>query len=222
MRAELQQCRQNFGAPPRSFRFWDWPYLHMRRMPWMRLHPHDWLATVYRRQRQLRRDGRVVWGVVVQANVRAFEPGPSDWPASVIFSPEPSFDDSVDELITLAHGLYDVKGESVADPQLQEFSRVLADEVDRAPGLQVPLSLTRGRKVYHTAIMVVRKHLPGGCLTNNYFPLVVDPADWKAAMILPSRYWSDGVLQDWDTKLPDDSGVAPAHSLPRYPGRGRG
>ena len=170
----------------------------MRRPRWLWFKPGDWLNTVYRRQRRLRREGRVAWGVLVQANKLLFEPGPWDHPASVIYSPDSSFDDSLPDLGTLAHGLYDVKGEHVADPQLQEFSRVLADELDRAPGLQVPPSLTGGRKVFHTAIMIVRKHLPQGYVTNGYFPLVVDPADWKAAMILPSRYWSAGVLEDWE------------------------
>lgn len=198
MSLALQQCRDLFGPAPRTFGWWRYnAYVKAYRPAWLRVARGDWLNAVYAGQERLWTGGKVVWGALVQANSLLFKPGGADSPASVVYSLDPFFEDHLAALSALAHYLFSIKGERVDEPELQAFSRLLADEMDRSPGLRVPPSLTEGRAAYHTTIMVVRKHLPKGYLKSDYFPLVVDPADRRPAMILPSKYWPSSVYKDW-------------------------
>lgn len=168
------------------------------RPSWMVASPRDWLNEPFRRQKAIWQNGVVVWAALVQANKLLFQHSGPDCPASILISPHPFFEENLEPLMMLASQLYDLKGEDVDDPELAEFSRVLEDELDRAPGLQVPTRFTGGRPVFHTAIQIVRKHLPQRHLKNGYFPVVVDPTDFKSCFVLPAKYWSPAALADWE------------------------
>jgi len=190
----LQQVREKLGPPPRRFGWGEWFYL--------RASPPSWVAgdrffrQFYWRMKDLRRNGAVVWGGLVQANALLFEPGADDHPASVLYSTDAWYETHPDELARLASSLYAVKATHQDDAELQEFSRVLEDELDRAPGLRVPHALTGGRDVYHTSVMVIRKHLPGRLLRGISFPLLVDPQR-HLVQIVPSRYWPEAMVTYW-------------------------
>lgn len=190
----LQQVRQNLGPSPRRFRWRD--ALYLRAFPPLWAWTDPFIRQFYTRQRELRRSGAVVWGALVQANSLLFSPGGDDHPASVLYSTHAWYEVHPEELVELAGSLYDVKATDQDDPQLREFSRVLEDELDRAPGLQVPHSLTAGRDVYHTSVMVIRKHLPGRILRGPCFPLLVDPQR-HLVQIVPSRFWPDALVEEW-------------------------
>ena len=192
----LHQVRQNLGPTPRRFGWGEWFYLRAARPAWVRSDP--FFRQFYRRMSDLRRNGAVVWGALVQANELLFSPGADDCPASVLYSTDAWYETHLDELMELAGSLYDMKATAQADPWLQEFSRVLEDELDRAPGLQVPHSLTGGRNVYHTSVMVIRKHIPGRVLRASSFPMLVDPQR-HLVQIVPSRFWPEALVRYWLT-----------------------
>jgi hypothetical protein len=191
----IAACRAAIGHPPRKLG--DSPHLKFAPPGWMSQFPRDPLWEIYRHQAKLYQRGVVVWGHIVQANNRLFTPGPDDCPASVIYSPDPALDNKPASLERIAQSLFAVKGTGQSDAELAEFSRLLANERDRAMRLAVPKSLCEGVQVYHTGVMVVRKHLPRGYLTGSLFPLLIQPSITPAAIILPSQYWPPELTERW-------------------------
>lgn len=95
---------------------------------WLRASPTDKLHRIYEDQWLLRKYGDVVWGHIIQANKMLFEPGDQNCPADVVYSPDKSYDDHLDELARIARSLFDMKGQTTDDPELQRFADVLHDE----------------------------------------------------------------------------------------------
>jgi hypothetical protein len=196
----LKQCREAFGPPPRRFSLWQWhTYLKAKKPPWLPQYPDDRLHELYRDQRKLFTTGRVVWANIVQANQLLFAPGPDDSPAEAVYSFDPGLesDAAIHILKDLGHRLFALKGTTPPGPRLAEFARAITDERERTPRREIPPDLTRGLRVYHTTVMGVRKHLPGGYLAESFFPLVASP-DLMWTMILPSRYWPKELLELWE------------------------
>jgi hypothetical protein len=192
----LEQCRQKFGPPPRSFSLRERFYLWMAPPDWM-IGKRDELWRVYRSRKQLVRDGQVVWAALIQANFQLFSPGSSNCPAAVVYSTDPSFDSEPYALEEIARSLFRLKGTAPEDPALQKFAHDLTDERVRSMKLALPHSLTQGRDVFYTCIMVHRPHLPDRYLAAGLLPLVVQPELTEATLILPSRFWSDELLALW-------------------------
>ena len=163
----------------------------------VRKRPTDALWEVYRQQDWVFCHGMVVWGHVVQANKLLFSNGLIEGGASVIYSTDRWFDDKPDALASMASSLFAVKGKEHPDPEMAQFSRMLFNELDRAPRLPVPRTLSGGYPVFHTSIMVVRQCLPQGYLTHSLFPLMIEPQRTTAAIILPSRFWPSSLIEMW-------------------------
>jgi hypothetical protein len=193
----IEAARQSFGAPPRTFS----PEVRKRLLPappfWMRLSPGERLWTVFREREQLVTRGKVVWGALVQANELLFRPGPNDCPANAIFSPDNDYDGEPLELGRLGHELFALKGTRPDDPVLRKVAADITNEMQRSFNFRIPDAMTGGREVYFTTIMVHRRHLPGRVLTQGFFPMVVDPGQTEATMILPSDYWPPQMLAFW-------------------------
>lgn len=189
-RALLEECRQNFGPAPRAFKWQDKQSLQAAPPAWCRT---DALMMIYRQRPRLLREGRIVWGHLVQANNLLFNPGPQDCPASIIYGLSPDWDSDLDGLETIAHKIFALKGTMPDDPALQEFARGITDEMRRDFRVQVPAQLLddaqQGRDLCLTTIMVMRQNLPFGFLTSSAFPLLVLPEHTDATLILPARFW---------------------------------
>ncbi len=188
----LRDCRYHFGEPPRSLSFGQ--------KSRFRIWPPNWciisldpLLKIYFHQGRLRDGGRIVWGHIVQANRLLFEPGSFDCPANVVYDPDPPGVDDPTLLTPIAHQIFDLKGQRHADPELDDCSRWTTDEMSRIFDAPVPKRLTGGRSLVFSTIMVHRKHLPMGYLFSSFFPLVVNPEETSATMILPCDYWPEGV-----------------------------
>jgi hypothetical protein len=165
--------------------------------PWLKKRPKDDFWEVFRKQNKIYSDGVVVWAHIVQANSNLFSKGVVESGASIIYSPDPAFDDKPDALGIVAQTLFAIKGTAQSDPGLAGFSRMLANEMDRAMRLPVPRDLTADYEVYHTSIMVPRKHLPHGYLTESIFPLLINPKVTAATIMVPSQYWPPALLASW-------------------------
>ena len=189
MQATINAIRHNLGAPPRQF---GW----LARQYHRQLHPlwltrNDPLIEQFRARELLFTHGSVVWAALIQANELLFKRGRFDSPAMVLFAPDESMDAHPAWLATVATDLYRLKDATADHPEEHNYGAMLADEMERALGWTVPASITGGKLLKSTSILVCRRHLPRGVLSENIFPLLIHQ-DTPAAMIVPCRYWPRG------------------------------
>jgi hypothetical protein len=196
MSLSIEECRRRLGPAPRRFSIVDWAYLTIDPPPFVRCRP-DGYAIVYRDQREVRARGNVVWGALVQANFMLFEPGPHDVPALVLYTLDPSFDDRPDELQSAANRLFELKGKQGLAPEAQRVGDIIAAESTPKLRAPVPSSLVGARDAFLASIVVHRKHLPLGYLSGRWLPLLVCAEASDAAIVVPSRYWPDALLDRW-------------------------
>jgi hypothetical protein len=188
----IEQTRELVG-PPRDGRV---PRMFDRGWPgW--LERSDSLKHVYRAQRGLLDHRHVVWAWLVQANQLHFEPGRWDSPAAVVYSDDPYFDASPEELGDVASAVFELKGRAGAEADVVYFAEALADEVVRDARLPIPSRLTNGRRVYYATIVVMRAHLPDALLRRPLVPLLIRPEKTPWSMILPAHYWSPALVSAW-------------------------
>jgi hypothetical protein len=197
----LQRCRESLGSPPRTLDREEQRYFRLQPSFLMRfvfLSRLDNLRMVARDQYLLRDHGRVVWGFLVQANEVLFDPRNRQvLPANVIYSPDTYFDDRVALLQGVAGGLFQLKGTSPGDEELEKFATAITNEVARTMRLPLPRPLCQGKEVYFTTCLIQPSHLPGGYLASGFFPIVICPEETDAVLILPARYWPNELCQVW-------------------------
>ncbi|MCL2677524.1 MAG: hypothetical protein FWE85_00540 [Clostridiales bacterium] len=161
----------------------------------------DKLNQIYIDQNDLYKSGKVFWGCLVQANILLFK---RDFfgrvpaaPANIVFSPDPYFDGNPGELASMAYELFSYKNKPYAPSDSKEVTDSITDEMERSFNIKLPDSITKGREVYFTTIMAVRKHLPKKRLSGSRFPILADPQRLKTSMILPKRYWTKALCQNF-------------------------
>ncbi len=196
MKQPLAATRDRLAQRRQSWLFGWRPYHRLKRPAWARGGDTPF-ECIYQDYKQLLKTGTVVWGVVVQANNLLMKPGPDDCPAAALFSLDPFFDDKLQTLAELAGVLFSMKGQNIRDPEVVKFATAITNEEDVLFNRELPHSLTFGRTVYYTTIMVHRKHLPLGFLNTGFFPLLADPEATEASIILPARYWDPGLVELW-------------------------
>lgn len=147
----------------------------------------DGLSEVFRQQRTLLSQGRVVWGALVQANNLLFEPGPLDHPAMLVYSLDTYFDARPRELRLIGSKVFALKGTAPDDPELNSLARLITEEVDRSMGLQLP-PVFSPRDLRSAVYMVFRQHIPNGVLSCGLFPILTHPST-PVVMILPFEFW---------------------------------
>jgi Zn-dependent protease with chaperone function len=156
------------------------------------------IAAVFdKEQQRLLREGQIVWAHLVMANVKLFEPGKTDFPALVVYSPDPAFDGDLEALETIANAVFALKDQPAADPDLAEFAQMIADVHTYYFSKPVPRKLAAGRTVFCSVIPVHRKHLADDYLAASWFPLLTLPCQCKHVMILPARLWDRNLVEYW-------------------------
>ncbi|NTW29530.1 MAG: hypothetical protein HGA39_09255 [Coriobacteriia bacterium] len=187
MRDAINAIRAKIGVEPRHFGLFARRYVSGSRPSWME--DDDDLMEFFRNQDLLMHEGGVVWGALVQANTLLFSPGKMDHPAMVIYAPDRSLDACPEWLSSVARELYQLKNTMPEEPDRRELASMITDEMERGLGWTVPSSITGGKLIKSSSVMVFRQHLPHGVLKGDFFPLLFHP-DTSAVMIVPSRYWS--------------------------------
>lgn len=194
----LAASRRNFDAWKNSFKISNmWPVLAV---PPLWMFTLNNLCLIYFDQINLLRKGHIVWGSLVQANEALFEPGRTDLPASVIYSPDPYFDKDLDLLNRIARSIFELKGTRPSNPELLKLAQCVTNEFNYVMKKRIPMGLTEGKQVYMTTIMVSRKHLPGRILSFGNFPLLVLPEKTNATLILPSCFWPEEFKTFWENR----------------------
>jgi hypothetical protein len=161
--------------------------------------PGDELKTLFRNFRNLRRNGQVVWGHIIQANSLLFSPGHGDLPAEVVYSLDDSNPIAPDKLGAVAQTLFSLKHTEPKGPELASIADYLTNELIRVFGKPVPSMISGRAKCHISTIYVVRKHLPKPrqCLQQSLLPIVVHPQPPHVCLVLPSRYWPDKLVNWW-------------------------
>jgi hypothetical protein len=154
----------------------------------------------YRDQRLLLERGMAVWGQIIQANRRLFDPmgGVAQLPAAIIYSTDRYFDQCPELLGDHASRLFDLKGQKVS-PEMQAFSDKLADEMVADMKLPIPLGFTGGKHCYYASLIICRRHLPQGHLAAGLFPVLIAPDQTDVVMIAPKWYWDSNLVEAWSS-----------------------
>jgi len=152
----------------------------------------------------------VRWAVVIQANKLLWLPGPVDTGAQVIYAPDD--DVALESLRQIGRRTYELKGARTSDAALQRIGDMLVRETERALDWQIPTTLTGGRRIITTIVMIPRTSVPGGYLTLNWFPIIADPAT-SLALLVPSRFWPEQFVVQWKANAAVTPSEHPSQTL---------
>ena len=197
-REALARCVENFGPSPRRIPFWDrLTYWRIVRPDWLYQNPNDELETIFLNLADLRKNGKVVWGHIVQANSLLHGPASGgDCPAEVVYALKAEAIEP-EELGDIALALAALKHTQPDDPALAFIADHLTNEWTRVYGKRVPESLSPTHVCRISTIYVVRKHLPKGRLCAPLLPIIVNPVAPHVAIVLPARYWPKELVEWW-------------------------
>lgn len=136
--------------------------------------------------------GKIYYAYLVEANNLLFEPkkyGMPTHPAVVVYSPDEYFENNPLALRKLAEYMYRTKNSTNG-----WAGKLLNDELHYFANKQVPTELTDGREVYMTTIMIYRKHLPLGFISDSLFPIVAAPKSSTAVFVVDVKYWTEPLI----------------------------
>ena len=196
--AMLQKCRARYNQMIDRVGLWDkMTYLHLPKPLWLHWNDTDKLHGFYYAAPKLFDTGQIVWGHIVQANSQLFEKGTSNCPAQMVYSLDPLVDSNPELLMLVAERLFDLKGTKPADSELAPFAERITDEYSREFGWEVPAKLSGKVPCLVSVTMIFRKHLPNSILSKGLMPILTDPNNPQAALILPSRFWPPELVSWW-------------------------
>lgn len=160
--------------------------------PWA---AQDDLRFLFDNAQALLREGRVVWGAVVQANKALSEPGPmAGATGEILYDPHGRVPDA--DLHATARTVLALKGCNFDMPDLASISQYLNDETVRVFGLDLPARLA-AYPLKVSSTWFDRKHLPDGVLAQPLIPVLVSDAHPGAVLPLPAPFWPDNLRQAW-------------------------
>jgi hypothetical protein len=160
--------------------------------PWA---AEDDLRYLFDNAQALLREGRVVWGAVVQADKALVQPGAIPGATGqVLYDPRGRVPDT--DLHAMARTLLSLKGRRFDLPELASMAQYLGDENIRVFGLDLPVRLAPyPLKVSST--WFDRQHLPGGVLAQPLIPVLISDAHPGALLPLPALFWPDNLREAW-------------------------
>lgn len=136
-------------------------------------------------ERALAAGGVPVTAVLVQANARMYEAGDQDDPGAVVFTPDPTVE--VEVLEVVSHLIASVKGTRLADPGLAALAAQVTNEV-YVPyrRTRVPPRLASGEEVYLADLDLHRDYLRDGLVRRRCrLACVAEPGEFGALELLP-------------------------------------
>ena len=195
MQKILDDCRKKFGDAPRTFGWWDeMSYLTIKRPPWCT--SSDKLSVFFSLQKEILRHGTLTWCHLVQANQLMFKDVPNNCPGEVVFSLNEN--PNLLALEQTAHAMYRLKNTKPDDSEKAVIAHRLTDEMERSYDAPVPESISHAPNYFSSVIFFGRHHLPNRKLSLSQFPILVHRKEPRAVMVLPSRYWPQSFVQEWN------------------------
>ena len=185
----LEKTKTKFEESRGSYAISD----RFTRPSWMK--ENDELFKLYANLDRLLEEGCVQLGCIVQANTMLFEYSffkpvlHIDCPATIIYTSDQYYCDNHDELEELASNIFQLRDCDYMTKEEQELVDILNNEKQRAFNVEIPHSLTGGRDVKLTTIVVHRKHLEEKKLCQSIYPVLTIDCEQCEAMILPQRYY---------------------------------
>jgi hypothetical protein len=159
----------------------------------------DALSEIFRQQNLLLKEGKIVWGSLVQANRLLFEPGDADCPGVLVYSTDTYFDSRPHELELISDKICSFKETNPTDPELNEVARLITDEMDRSMGFTLPRVFS-DKEIKWATFMVFRQHIPNRVLSHDLFPILTHPST-QAVMMVPCKFWPIELLTAWKKAL---------------------
>lgn len=133
--------------------------------------------------------GELIWGRLIRVELPLLKEGPTDYPASLIYSRDPRVREEPRLLTQMARTLLPSAGR---DQESSETARQAADAIVQAHGWAETRAIPEhvaGIAGMLIGVMVVRSHLPRGFVRGSLVPVLTLPGVTDHAMILPSTFW---------------------------------
>ncbi len=200
MDQSLKQCIIKFGPRPRNFSWWARNgYLKCRKPRWLQEEENeeDQMHVIFDHIPTLLKEGRVVWGHIVQANKMIFEEGYDNVGGDIVFSIEDGVRATPSQLGEVAHNLFSLKDTYPDDPELARVANYFTDELDRQYGAIVPSRLSPEIRCRISTVMFFRNQLPKNKLCKGLLPMIVNRQEPYVAMVLPMQFWPDDFEKWW-------------------------
>jgi hypothetical protein len=207
MSTSLDSIRKKLGPEPRRIGIFRWADKVFSIPDSLRgMMPDDEpLIDTLLRQKEIWREGKIVWGHIVVANRGLYRPGKDDLPGEVVYSLNAADQEALEKLPKVANALSDAKfAEKEPDefaPQEREIVEHLRQERERAFGMRVPTSVSHGLECYTSTFWAHRAHLPEGELGGKLVPLLVLVRKVHDVLIIPFKFWPDEMSVPWSTAV---------------------
>lgn len=204
MSLSLDFIRKQLGAGPRRIWFFQWgdkvfPIPEKLRALTPLQEP---LMDTLLRQKDIWREGRIVWGYLIVANQGLRVPGDEDLPGEVVYSLDAPDDVALAKLPKIAGALAEAKFSDQATegfpPEQQEIIAHLRQETERAFGMQVPDSFSEGLRCFTSTFWGHRGHMPERALGGRLVPLLVLAKKVHDVLIIPGNFWPDELRLPWE------------------------
>lgn len=144
---------------------------------------------------ELLRQGKITWGAVVQVNSKLFYPEfIFGAPGEIIYDPLGRM--QPESLKIAAHSIFELKGETFTNADLNRYSKYLADEYKRVFGWDVPREICPYPLKVSTTFFD-QSLLPDGMLSLNWLPLLVNDRFPGVVRPLPSVLWHEDFKTIW-------------------------
>ena len=179
--------------------------VEIRRPQWL---PGDKLEYLFDNLPELLRNGRVVWGAVVQANQTLFKRSTNNGaPGEVVYDPLGRIPRG--DLVEFAHRIYALKESAPENRDLMPVHEHLTSEMTRAFGMDIATSFI-AYPVKLSTTYFDRQHLPHGKLVLSVLPLLLHDGCPSAVIPLPAKFWPSDLLAEWDAAQQASAAIAAA------------
>ena len=197
----LSHCHRAFGVGNnRKQQMFCHPFHYTAEAPsWVE---GDKMEAHFSNFKELMENGRIIWGVLIQANVLLFSEGDDDCPGELLYCTDPNFSD-LGALMKIRDQIGSLKGTKPEDPELGEIAHYLTDEMIRVFGLDVPKVVSGNLNCKISTTFFMRKHFPDRMLSQGIMPILTYQKNGETfATPVPSDFWPEDFKEWWIHGMP--------------------
>lgn len=135
--------------------------------------------------------GKVYYGYLVDANSSLFKNksvATLTYPAVAIFSTDNYFEQNPLALKKIAR---DMLEDSAIVSWIQ---KIVQQKREFRSAVQLPAKLTDGREIFITTVLIDRRQLPLGYLSDSLLPIIADPLSPTAVFAVDVKYWTKSLI----------------------------